>query len=104
MPESLVSLRAYESGPHRAGKKYEQIKQELAPPKPQEPSEPPVPVTPLAELEEMKAAIVRLEAGLLQTGEEVTGSKTALAKAQVEIDAERTDLTQLSEGLVMRAC
>ncbi|MEZ0374418.1 MAG: MerR family transcriptional regulator [Candidatus Sericytochromatia bacterium] len=58
-----------------AGKKYEQIKQELPPPKPQEPAEPPPPVVPPAELEEMKTAIARLEAGLLQTGEEVTAGK-----------------------------
>lgn len=83
-----------------AGKKYDQIKQELTPPNPHTPAEPPVPVTPPAELEEMKAAIARLEAGLLQTGEEVGTGKAALAQAGERIDAMRKDLTQTVDDVV----
>lgn len=83
-----------------AGKKYDQIKQELAPPQPQTPEEPPVVVTPPAELEEMKAAIARLEAGLLQTGEEVGAGKAALAQAGERIDVMRKDLTQTVDDVV----
>ncbi|MDZ4056114.1 MAG: MerR family transcriptional regulator [Polynucleobacter sp.] len=85
------------------GKNYEEIKGELPPPGPQEPeppAEPPAPVTPPAELEEMKAAIARLEAGLLQTGEEVGAGKAALVRAGERIDVMRKDLTQTVDDVV----
>lgn len=83
-----------------AGKKYEQIKQELTAPNAQTPTEPPVTVAPPADLEEINTAIARLEAGLLQTGEELGNGRQALAKAEERIDAIRQDLTQAMDDVV----
>ena len=89
-----------------AGKKYDEIKGELSPPvpvEPEPPAEPPVPVVPPAELEEIKAAIARLAAGLLQTGEEVGAGKIALAEAAGRIDATRADLNQVTDDMVAQS-
>jgi uncharacterized coiled-coil DUF342 family protein len=83
-----------------AGKKYEQIKQELAAPQSQTPVEPPIALAPPAELEEMKAVIAHLEAGLLQTSEELGAGKAALARAGERIDVMRKDLTQTVDDVV----